>query len=258
MKANYHTHTRWCRHGSGEIGDYVREAIRLGFQEIAVTEHVPHRDNIDQKRMQWEEFPAYDRDFERVIASYGSQIRILKGFECEYYPEELPWYEKAQKEYGYELLILGQHRCGKNREYDQFRRDKQPFVCKQYADEVCEGLETGLFTFLAHPDLGIYRYHEDRWDDFCEEIMRQIFTCCEKNHIPVEINGNGYRDHRRYPDMQAFALSKEYQLEYLINSDAHEVQYLGHPSLAELESRVREMGIQVTELLPEHYYRKRN
>ena len=52
MKANYHTHTRWCRHGSGEIEDFVREAIKKGLDTLAVTEHVPYRSNFDGRRMQ--------------------------------------------------------------------------------------------------------------------------------------------------------------------------------------------------------------
>ena len=48
MQANYHTHTRWCKHGTGEIEDYIEEAIRKGLTEIAITEHVPHKDTLIQ------------------------------------------------------------------------------------------------------------------------------------------------------------------------------------------------------------------
>ena len=56
MIANYHTHTRWCRHADGEIEDYIREALRRGLKALAITDHVPHRGNFDPRRMQWEEF----------------------------------------------------------------------------------------------------------------------------------------------------------------------------------------------------------
>jgi hypothetical protein len=32
MIANYHTHTRWCRHGTGEIEDYISEAFNKGLE----------------------------------------------------------------------------------------------------------------------------------------------------------------------------------------------------------------------------------
>ena len=54
MIANYHTHTRWCRHATGEIEDYIQEAVRKGLRAVAITEHVPHSQNFDPRRMQWE------------------------------------------------------------------------------------------------------------------------------------------------------------------------------------------------------------
>lgn len=256
MKANYHTHTRWCRHGVGEIEDYILEAIRLGFEELAITEHVPHKDNIDKNRMQWEEFSAYDKEFEQMIRKYSGQIKLIKGFECEYYPEEMKSYENFRDNYGYELLILGQHRCGKNRMFDSFTQKKSFEECQVYIKQVCEGLDTGMFAFFAHPDVVLYHYNNDQWDTSCEGIMRPIFENCQKNHIPMEINGNGFRDGRRYPDMEAFRLSTEYQLEYLINADAHNPKFLADPTIPVLEKRVKEAGISVMELLPSSYYKK--
>ena len=67
MIANYHTHTRWCRHATGEIEDYIQEAVRKGLRAVAITEHVPHSQNFDPRRMQWEEFPAYNAELDRLI-----------------------------------------------------------------------------------------------------------------------------------------------------------------------------------------------
>ena len=119
MKANYHTHSRWCRHAVGEIEEYLEEAIRCGFHEIAMTEHVPHK-NTEDSWIPWEQFPDYDRALNRAIQKYQGKIHVIKGFECEYYPDEMDDYRRFQEEYGYELLIMGQHRCGKNKEVDIF------------------------------------------------------------------------------------------------------------------------------------------
>ena len=35
MKTNYHTHTTRCMHAVGDDEDYVRSAIKGGFQELA-------------------------------------------------------------------------------------------------------------------------------------------------------------------------------------------------------------------------------
>lgn len=246
MIANYHTHTRWCRHGEGEIEDFIEEALRHGLEEIAITEHVPHADNIDKKRMQFEEFPAYNKALDDAVSSYRGRIRVIKGMECEYYPEEMDWYRELRERYGYQIMILGQHKCGENREYDSFRR-KGPRELRLYGEAVCRGLETGFFTFLAHPDVALNQY-TPIWDETSEKVMRDIFQICQDRKVPVEINANGFRQGLAYPNPHALELSKEYRLTYLINADAHEPQYLVEPVL-QLERYAASLGISVTPVL---------
>ena len=248
MRANYHTHTRWCRHGAGEIEDYIEEAIRCGLEVLAITEHVPHRDNRDKKRMVWEEFEDYDKALNQAIEKYKDRIRLIKGFECEYYPEELNDYRRFRDEYGYKLLILGQHRCGVDREIDNFA-EKGPYEMRVYAQTVCAGLETGLFSFLAHPDVPLVKY-AGGWDQRSEKAMRQIFEVCQRRNIPVEINVNGMRNKKAYPSREVFLLSKEYDLKYLVNADAHEPQYLCDEVVEAAEKFAQELGIEVMEFLP--------
>lgn len=248
MITNYHTHTRWCRHGEGEIEDFIEEAVRHHLEEIAMTEHVPHADNLDPKRMRFEEFPAYNKALDSAVSAYCGKIRVIKGMECEYYPEEMDWYRTLREQYGYEIMILGQHKCGDRRQYDSFRK-KGPEELKLYGETVCLGLETGFFTFLAHPDVALNGY-EPGWDKTAETVMRDIFQICQDREIPVEINANGFRQHRAYPNEHALLLSKEYRLTYLISADAHEPRYLIAPVL-KLEQYVRSLGIEIMPRLPD-------
>lgn len=247
MQANYHTHTRWCKHGTGEIEDYIQEAIRKGLKEIAITEHVPHRDNLDPRRIQWEEFSSYDQALNIAIKKYEKKIKIIKGFECEYYPEALETYQMFREEFGYKLLILGQHRSGKNREIDNFA-EKTVYEMDVYAEELCRGIETGLFQFIAHPDLALQGYSKG-WDVECERVMRKIFEKCEKYTVPIEINANGLGDQRAYPSKEAFRISKEYKLKYLINSDAHQPEDICGDAVVAAESFARKLNIPVMDHL---------
>ncbi len=244
MIANYHTHTRWCRHATGEIEDYIREAVRKGLRAVAITEHVPHSQNFDPRRMQWEEFSAYNAELDRLIEQYRGQIHVIKGFECEYYPFALENYKMFRDQYGYKLLILGHH-TNKDRTADNFA-PKGEAEMQQYADEVIEGLRTGLFTFLAHPDVPFCGYTGSA--EFALEQMGRIFAVCEELGIPVEINANGYRDGRAYPDRRVWELSRQYRLTWLINSDAHSVEHLcDEAGVSGTEAFARELGIPVTE-----------
>jgi len=243
MIANYHTHNRWCKHAVGEIEDYVKVALDENFVELAITDHVPHKDNIDPRRCQWEEFPDYDIALNNVIKEYGDKIHLIKGFECEYYPECMDEYYWLQQ-FGYTLMVLGQHWYGPDRMYFAFAKDKTAYEMHVYADTICDGLNTGLFNFLAHPDLALFGY-QPGWDKEAESVMRQIFSECEKLDIPVEINGGGAVEKRGYPDPNAFLVSKEYKLRYLINMDAHDPVYLTKPYYEIPEAFAKELGIEV-------------
>lgn len=247
MIANYHTHTKWCNHGIGEIEDYIKAAIKAGLKEIAITEHVPHRDNIDLQRMRWEEFGTYNRELDEKIEKYKDKIKVIKGFECEYYPEALEAYKLFRDIYHYEIFVLGQHRSI-DKQTDNFGvKGKEELYT--YANEVCEALETGMFTFIAHPDLALEGYNEGKWDEHCEEAMRQIYAACERLNIPVEINANGVRGKKRYPDKNALKLSKEYKLTYLINADAHRPEYVYDDAVRAAEELAKELDITVTPML---------
>ena len=60
LPADYHTHTRLCRHAGGEPLDYARAAAALGIGEIACTDHLPFpNDPQPSIRMTADEFDAW-------------------------------------------------------------------------------------------------------------------------------------------------------------------------------------------------------
>lgn len=246
MIANYHTHTRWCRHGSGEIEAYILEGIQRGLETLAITEHVPLLGDPDSRRMSCAEFPAFNRELDGMIDKYGGQIQIIKGFECEYFPNQLDSYCRFQEEYGYGLLILGHHNSC-DYKLDNFALT-EPWQVRLYADEVCEALETGLFTFLAHPDVAFHGYQQ--YDECFRDAMRQIFSVCAHLDIPVEINANGHHYRRGYPCETVWqTIAPQYKLRCLVGSDAHEVKDLAHASVTACENMARAAGLNLIDRL---------
>ena len=245
MIANYHTHTRWCRHATGEIGDYAAYAAQIGLEELAITEHVPLPGDPDRVRMRLAEFPAFDAELNRAIDEYRGKIRIRKGLECEYFPHMLETYKEYKKQRGYELLILGQH-VNIAQTLDSFCL-YEPWQLSLYAEETCEGLESGLFDFLAHPDVVICGY--GKVDAPMLEAMDRIFATCKKLDIPVEINAGGIRNHRGYPHRKIWRLAREYDLACIVSSDAHNVQDLDGWSIKRSEDFAVELGLRLVERL---------
>lgn len=244
LKANYHTHSAWCKHASGTFEDYIKEAINADFEEIAITDHCPHKYSWSWLRE--DEVPALDKELNETIDIYKDKIKIYKGFECEYIREEMEYFKYLKEELGYSFMILGQHCSGEGQAVNSFYL-KTPSELRTYADWVCEGLETNFFMLLAHPDV-IFTEYPNKWDRDCEKAFDQIFKTCEKMKMPVEINVNGMRGDRGYPSKEMLLFSKDYNLKYLINTDAHDPKHIYDDWAAKAEKWVAELGI-VPELI---------
>ena len=246
IKGNYHTHSYWCKHAVGTFEDYVRAAEEAGFEELAITDHCPHR--YSWCWLHENEVAEFDEELNRAIAAHKDKIRLFKGFECEYIKEEMEYYKYLKEELGYTFLILGQHCAGEHGEVNCFDM-KNGYEMRKYADSVCAGLETGEFMLLAHPDV-VFTKYPVLWDADCDKAFAQIFKTCEKLKIPVEINTNGLRGDRGYPSRECMTFSKDYDLKYLIGSDCHDPRHMHDEWENRAVSWAKEIGIAVEELYP--------
>ena len=74
MKANYHTHYKMCGHAKGEIEDYVKMALKCGFDVFGMSDHlfVPrdfmnsldYKDLWLDKQMQENQFSLYLKEMD--------------------------------------------------------------------------------------------------------------------------------------------------------------------------------------------------
>lgn len=243
LKANYHTHCRYCHHASGEVEDYIKKAIELNFEEIGMTDHAPIIENLCEAygdeyacytaNMSHEDMKYYLHDIDECIAKYGKIIKIYRGFETEYLPKGIEFYKKLRSSVDY--LVLGVHYFEHNNKivnsYDDARMNNE--TVGDYARACIEGMESGLYAILAHPDLFMYHYHningERKFDDAARKAARDIIECAVRLQIPLEINANGLRhlgDHDYhewfYPYYEFWDIVKEYpNAKILIGADAH-------------------------------------
>lgn len=222
MFFNYHTHTKRCNHAVGTEQEYVESAIQKGMTVLGFSDHAPYlfptTDYYSFFRMQTDELFAYADAVRSLQKQYERDIRILLGFELEYYPEfhknEMEFLQKVSPDY----IILGQHLL--NNELDQvissrLSTDEQ---LAAYVSQVLEGLQTGDFLYLAHPDLPGYGFSE-------QAVRREYRRLCEGAkalNIPLEINLLGMRSHRQYPDKRFFEIAAKVGNAVIIGSDAHE------------------------------------
>ena len=87
----------------------------------------------------------------------------------------------------------------------------------KYVDSIIEGMETGRYIYLAHPDLFNFTGSTAVFD---REFTRMCKYLKEKNH-PVEINLLGVRDNRNYTSERFLKIAHEIGNSAIIGCDAH-------------------------------------
>ncbi len=256
IRANYHTHTFRCKHASGSVDEYCAEALRQGLEVLGMSDHVPLPDGRwPDVRMGLEELPLYLAEIGQARKKYP-RLQILAALECEYAPAYRDFYrhellERLRLDY----LVGAVHWFPHAGEWHAFSRwNETPGAIFSYAAHVVEMLESGLFAFLAHPD--VFAGSQLTWDDDIETGCRTILAAAEKTGVPLEINGYGLRKPKieseeglrcRYPWERFWRLAGEYRIRVVVNSDAHRPQDVG-ASMDECIAIAARYGLEVVHL----------
>ena len=246
MRTNFHTHTARCNHADGTDREYVEAAIQKGIKVLGFSDHTPYPAFPDPTyysyfRMRPEQTADYCDSVLRLKEEYKNDIDILLGFEAEYYPEMFADLLDFLKEYPYDYLLLGQHCIGK--EYTDNHWSSHPTkdadVLKRYVDQTIEGMQTGAFAYLCHPDLIHFKGEEDVY----REQMARICETAQALDMPLECNMLGYRDHRNYPNSRFFRLAAEYNCKIILGVDAHSPAEFSDPANNGVEAFLAACGV---------------
>lgn len=221
MKYNYHTHTAKCRHASGTEREYIENAIAAGIKVLGFSDHVPYPfdgDYYSGFRMFVDQTEEYAMTLAALRDEYKGQIDIKIGYEAEYYPMFFEKLLRLITQYPCDYLILGQHYIENEMtgKYSGSETEEESYL-KGYVDEVSEAMRTGLYTYVAHPDLLNFRGDSKVYD---REYSRLI-ECAVDCGVPLEINLLGIRGGRHYPNNRFFELCGKLGAAVCIGSDAH-------------------------------------
>ena len=251
MIANYHTHTPLCRHASGDMREYVEEAIRRGLRILGFADHSPYVfpekwGYYSNFRMFPEDTEGYVRTLTDLKREYARDIDIKIGFEAEYYPDLFEDFLAFIRPYDVDYLIMGQHFVG-NEYGEKYNGWDSPDENRltRYVSQVLEGLDTGKFSYLAHPDL--LRFTGE------EAVLRREFARLARGiaerGIPGEINLLGIRSHRHYPNPIFWEeASRVGGVTAVLGCDAHEPESVTDPaSEAKAREWARKWGIPILE-----------
>ena len=237
MKANYHTHTLRFGHASGADEDYVRAAIAQGFDELGFSDHVPwpYASGFTHPsvRMLLSQMDEYLGSIRALKKKYADRIAIRVGFECEYFPDYMDWLRETAREKQLDYLILGNHYDCTDEGGMYFGNARTPQQLSAYVERTAQGVETGLFACLAHPDLFLRSYRP--FDDNCRAAARELSRVCRVCGVPMEYNLHdryiaGITHRISYPHPEFFEIARDEGVQVVIGLDAHEPQEIADPT----------------------------
>jgi histidinol-phosphatase (PHP family) len=230
-RVNLHTHSWYCRHGEGELSDYIAMAKKLGFSALGFSEHCPLPDHRwEHSRMVFEQLHPYMQEC-RSLQSQETELQILCGFECDHHPQYQNWYKEELIENGFaDYVVFGIHYLIGPDGKDTFLKKLPPTsrFLHAYTDMYIAALQSGMYSFGVHPDLFGSFYTE--WDQEAISCSKAILSCASETGIPLEINGHGFRKPKihssqgkryQYPLREFWELASSYDVPIIVNSDAH-------------------------------------
>lgn len=265
--ANYHAHTVRCQHAAPDSEEaYVLQAIESGYDILGFADHSawPYKSNFVAKmRMRVDELDDYVNTVHALAEKYAGQIKVHCGMECEAFPEFYPWLREIKEEKGLDYFILGNHYNLTDENNDGKEANNalvsEPHRLYQYMETTIAGMESGLFAYLAHPDICFHRY--PRFDGAAKAVCRGICEAAKRLNMPLEYNFLGHRrnpvskekGYVGYCSPEFWEIAAETGgLRAIIGVDAHAAADLDCvDTYVEIRKKLTGMGIEVMDVLPE-------
>lgn len=255
MKTNYHTHTERCRHAVGSDEQFVLAAIENGFQVLGMSDHAPypyHNGYIAGYRMQPADREEYIASFRALGKQYQEQIHLHVGFECEPLPDYFGYLGELKAQCDY--LIMGNHGDESNPGYIFAGQYTEKEQVRNYARTAIRGMETGLFAYIAHPDLALGWY--PIFDDTAKDMSLQIARAAKALNMPLEYNLTGCEKQRNdprglgYPCRRFWEMAAEEGCTAIVGVDAHVLPAFAWKDYEEGKAWLKSLGMQVIDTLP--------
>lgn len=256
----FHSHTFRCGHAVKDIEDYVTEAIKQGYKKYGVSDHVFLPGVIQERvRGDYSLLGEYIDEFKRCKALYENQIEMYLGFEAEWSPYYKKYYESLLRDRGFDYLICGQH-CGFNKDFEPFwymtyELDKKEQGLLRYRDDIIEGIKSGLYLYIAHPDLFFACCTEVT--PLYAQITKEIIDTAIEYNVALEVNihgilreniKNGIR-YEEYPSDYFWTQAAKTKVKIVYGGDFHDPDEIIRSDLREkAEDLIKRTGVHFTDI----------
>jgi histidinol-phosphatase (PHP family) len=120
----------------------------------------------------------------------------------------------------------------------------------RYLETIVTSMESGLYLYLAHPDLIFGSYAE--FDDNAKWLSRELCKEANRLHMPLEYNMYGVKKGRKpgtlgYPCDEFWRIAAEENVRAVVGLDAHMPEMFLTEDTESAFAHLKEMGITVYE-----------
>ena len=238
----FHSHTYRCGHAEGDIEDYVSLAIKSHYRIFGVSDHVFLPGVFEPRiRGDYSLLEEYINAFNASKNKHKDEIEMHLGFECEYADVFASYYRSLLVESKVEYLILGQHNgFDDNKQFVKYVKNHAEDTDEdldRYAFDLIKGIKSGLFMYVAHPDLMFVSAKEVTPQ--LERLTKEIIDTAIEYDIPLEVNIHGFiRQQKRekyhvigYPANYFWDEVSKTSIKVVYGGDFHELNEVGDASL---------------------------
>ncbi len=226
MRFDYHIHTPLCHHAVGEPRDYILSALSAGLDEIGFADHNPMPTQFDDWRMAPEDLSRYVSMVLEVREEFAP-FPVRLGLECDYIPGFENHIKYLAAEAPWDYLIGSVHYITPEWDIDNpkhlKRWNEHPVdeIWEAYFQAYAKMASSGLFDFLAHPDL-VKKFGRVPDGDLMR-FYAPALDALEKHQCVIELNTAGLRKDCKeiYPSYDFLREACRRGVRILINSDAH-------------------------------------
>jgi histidinol-phosphatase (PHP family) len=219
-------HSHLCRHGEGEIDQYVEKAIEIGLSEIGFAEHIPIPELDDPTgRMDIRDFPVYLTEVAEAQKKYP-EITVRLGLEADYLPGHMDFISAFIQRYPFDFVIGSVHFIGDwdfsnpvfLHRFEEFGVDS---AWISYYRLLTEAASTGLYDIIGHFDV-IKKFKRFPSADIAEHVHTAL-QAIKENDLVLDVNTGGKRGLVReiYPSPDILQLAREMDIPVILGSDAH-------------------------------------
>lgn len=255
MRIDYHTHHARCGHASGSLEEYVQQGIRIGLDQLGLSDHMPllhvnPAEYYPEMAMPMEELPRYVEECLELKERYRGQIDIRVGLEGDYIEGWERQIEDIIVSYPWDYVIGSVHFLGEwditdFRQVHHWESKDVLSVYRTYYDAVAKAAATGFYDIMGHLDV-IKRFgHKPAAEE--EEELRALeegaLAAVARSGRAMELNASGLSKPcaEMFPSRRMLEEAYRLGIPVTLGSDAHQPEKLSE-HLDQARSLLYEVG----------------